>query len=182
MRKTLKYFLIFSIITILCAFVYLFSIEGKYNIHRTVIVNAPIEKVFDYVNDYRNWEKWGPWNDYDPNLEYQYPDKTSGIGASYSWLGKDGSGSLKTIHEVKNQSILQKLTFDKNNQSDVYWNFEKIDSLKTKTTWGMKGELPIYMRFSVGTIQDKLGKLFDKGLVSLNQHIENTHIQNDTSQ
>ena len=33
-------------------------------VSRSIEVNAPVDRVFDQVNDLRNWEKWSPWKEW----------------------------------------------------------------------------------------------------------------------
>ena len=68
--------------------------------------------VFEYVNDYKNWETFSSWKKNDPEMTFTYPAKTMGIGASYSWQGNDGNGFMKTIFVKENDSIAQKMTLD----------------------------------------------------------------------
>jgi hypothetical protein len=42
------------------------------------------------------WEDFGSWITTDPEIKINYPGKTIGPGASYSWKGKDGS-DMKTL-------------------------------------------------------------------------------------
>ena len=81
-------------------------------------MKAPAEVIFDNVNDFKSWQYWGPWLELDSTIVASYPEITSGVGASYSWIGKDGSGSMKTISLVPNKEIIQQIDFGSGSTPD----------------------------------------------------------------
>ncbi|TPN84668.1 SRPBCC family protein [Aquimarina algicola] len=142
--KIVKYLFFLLLIAIIAGAVYVSTIDGAYQIEESKIINAPDKLVFSTINEYKTWEKWGPWMDESDDLQLQYATLTSGRGASYSWTSEiQGDGKMLTEKVAKNKSIDQKMTIISpmgESFSDVYWKFEKIDAKKTKVTWGMKGE------------------------------------------
>lgn len=139
--KILKYLLFLILIIIIGSAIYFGTKDGTYDIQDSMVIAAPPEVVFNKVNDYKNWETWGPWKKEDPSITYTYAEKTSGEGASYSWDG-EMSGSMTTTKVIPNKEIQQDLTLDTpggERNSKVYWTFEEVDG-GTKVTWGMKGE------------------------------------------
>ena len=139
--KILKYLLFLILIIIIGSAIYFGTKDGTYDIQDSMVIAAPPEVVFNKVNDYKNWETWGPWKKEDPSITYTYAEKTSGEGASYSWDG-EMSGAMTTTKVIPNKEIQQDLTLDTpggERNSKVYWTFEEVDG-GTKVTWGMKGE------------------------------------------
>ena len=49
------------------------------------------------VDDFREWTKWSPWEDLDPDLDRTYSGADKGVGSRYAWSGnrKAGSGSME---------------------------------------------------------------------------------------
>ena len=122
--------------------IYFGAKDGTYDLSETKTIKAPTELVFNTVNEYKTWEHWGPWKEQDPSMIFSYPEKTSGIGSSYSWEG-DYSGNMKTTQVVQNKSIDQDLTLvtpGGERYPKVYWSFESTENGETTVTWGMKGE------------------------------------------
>lgn len=171
--KYLKYvgFLLLAVVIILS--IYVAVSEGNYDIKRSRVIKSPVEVVFENVNDFKNWENWSPWFEMDPTIVTSYPDTTSGVGASYSWKGKDGSGSMKTISTIPNKEIIQQVDFNSDSKPEVYWNFTKVD-LGTEVTWGMRGKNSFGEKFYwlfKGGIEKNTIPIYDRGLELLEKHI-----------
>jgi len=169
--KILKNALIASAIIILIGVIYLATLNGKYNVHRTIVIKAPNAVVFNNVNDYRNWKVWGPWNEMDSTLVYSFPKKTVGKGATYSWSGKSGGGNMKMLKSEPNTLIENKIHFEGQGEADGYWHFKKVNN-GTEVTWGMKGKMPFLLRFMAKRMDKQVGPMFKRGLVMLDSTIQ----------
>ncbi len=169
--KFLKYLLLFLLVAIVLGLIYVAMQPADYNVSRSAVIKQPLAKTFNVVNDFKTWEKWGPWHDEDTTIVTTYGDKTAGVGASQSWTSKDGPGSMTTIAAEPNKSIHQEMTFGDGEPSEVLWDFEKVDD-GTKVTWTMKDDKAafIFKAFSAlsGGWDNMLGPMLDKGLSNLN--------------
>ncbi|MBT8394100.1 MAG: GyrI-like domain-containing protein, partial [Bacteroidia bacterium] len=100
-----------------------------------------------------------------------YPEQTKGVGGSYSWEGKDGSGNMKTLAIEPNSSIDQELQFGDYHPSKIKWTFEPTEDNKTKVTWKMNGEKTPFMfkAFALvsGGFDGMIGPDFERGLEKL---------------
>ena len=172
--KALKYIVLLILILTIGAAIYVGTLNNTYEVSRTKIMHAPIEVVYDNVNDFKNWPTWSPWLEKDTLAELSYSDITFGKDASYSWKSNDkevGEGSMTTIESVSFRSILQKITFLKpwESESEVSWSFKPV-SEGTEVTWSMKGEMSFgekaYMAFN-GGMDKMVGPDYDKGLDNL---------------
>ena len=174
--KFLKYLLLFLLIAIVLGLVYVAMQPSDYNVSRSKIIKQPLAKAFNTVNDFKTWEKWGPWHDEDSTIVTTYGNKTSGIGASQSWTSKDGPGSMKTIAVEPNKSIHQEITFADNEPGEILWDFEKVGE-GTKVTWTMKDDKApfIFKTFSAlsGGWDNMLGPMLDNGLSNLDGVVTN---------
>ena len=171
--KFLKYLLLFLLIVIIGAALYIATLESKYDIKSTRIMKAPAEVIFDNVNDFKSWQYWGPWLELDSTIVASYPEITSGVGASYSWTGKDGSGSMKTISLVPNKEIIQQIDFGTGTTPEVYWEINSTDN-GNEVTWGMRGESSFSEKaywLTQGGIEKNMLPMYKRGLELLEQHI-----------
>ncbi len=174
--KALKYILLLLLLVIVAGSIYIATLENDYHVKRTKVINAPAEVVFNKINDYKDWPEWSPWLGQDPEAELTFGDKTSGVGASYSWAGKKaGEGNMETL-SVSEDSISQKLNILKpmESTSNIYWKLNSLEN-GTEVTWGMKGDLDFmskaYMAFNGG--MDKLiGPDYELGLVKLDSVLQ----------
>lgn len=63
-----------------------------YIVERTATIEAPPQVVYAELNDFRNWRKFDPWADADPNAKYTYDGPSTGVGSSYMWEGNSEYG------------------------------------------------------------------------------------------
>lgn len=139
--KILKYLLFLILLIIIGSAIYFGTKDGNYDVQDSIIIAAPVEVVFDKVNDYKNWESWESWKQDDPNMTFNYAEKSSGEGASLSYEGKN-NGSITTTKVIPNKEIHQEFTFQSSagkRTADMYWIFENIGD-STKVIWGTKGQ------------------------------------------
>lgn len=113
--------------------------KGDYNIRQTKTIAISKQTIFEYINDYKNWETFNQWKLTDNSMVMQYPSKTIGLGARYSWKSTDNNGFIKTIYVKEGDSISQKMVVNdfKNN---VYWTFKDTVG-GTKVSWQLKGKV-----------------------------------------
>ncbi len=174
--KILKYVLLFILAVVVIGLIYVSMQPGNYDVKRSKIIKAPVSATFNMVNEFRNWEKWGPWHEKDSTIVVSYSGKTVGVGASYTWTSKkDGPGNMKTAALVANESIDQKIQFGDFEPTDVYWKFEEVTE-GTKVTWGMKAEkVPfIFKMMSAvsGGFEKMFGEMEEQGLENINTLME----------
>ena len=141
---------------------------------RSIEIEAPVENVFVQTNVMKNWEKWNPWFEIDPDMEVTYEGAEAGVGASYSWSSdnsKVGSGKQTIIESEPNQHIKTELYFQGEKGGTGYWNYDEVDG-KTNVTWGMNGELGFFMRIMGVFMRGMMEDMFDDGLAKIKEIAE----------
>lgn len=164
--RIVKYILLLILLAIIAITVYIGTQNSQYDIKRSKVINIPQPVLFNYINDYKNWEDWGPWGEEDKSIQYTFAEKTHGEGASFSWIGKEGEGRMKTVKTMENDSIFQKIYFGDGEPDNIIWGFEKTGN-GTKVTWQMKGKMPFMMKFFSffkGGVENMMAPMFEKGL------------------
>lgn len=149
------------------------TLDGKYHVTRSKIINAPVGVVFEEVNEFKKWPAWSPWIEQEPTATLTYENKTAGEGAGYAWKGEViGEGNMKTAYVKNNDSIFQKLHFLKpfDSKSDVYFTFKPVEG-GTEVTWGMKGEMPFMARPMAAGMDKEIGPDYERGLFKLDSII-----------
>ncbi len=140
--KIIKYLFFLILIVLIAGSIYIATKDGNYQIEESTTIAAPLPVVFNEVNNFKNWEEWGPWMDNTNDLILAYSDTTSGQGASYSWKSETmGDGRMTTTKAIPDSAIEQKLSFASKygeTNSDVYWKFDRVEE-GTKVTWGIQG-------------------------------------------
>ncbi|MFK5958328.1 MAG: GyrI-like domain-containing protein [Lutibacter sp.] len=171
--KLLKYIFFLFLILIIGVSIYIATLDGNYNINKSRMIKAPVEVVFNEVNDFKNWENWGPWYELDSTITASFPDNTSGIGASYTWTGADGNGSMETLSIIPNKEIIQQIDFGTGTKPEVYWQFNVVNK-NTEVTWGMKGKSGFMEKaywLTQGGIKKNMTPMYERGLELLNNYI-----------
>ena len=166
--KFLKYLLFLLLIILIGLAIYIAVQPNSFNVKRERVIDAPASVVYQNVIDFKKWPNWSPWIEREPDLTLNFPEQTSDVGASYSWEGKDGTGNMKTVGTILNESIDQKLQFEDYEPSDILWKFEPTPDGKTNVIWEMKSEkIPFmfkgYAAFS-GGFDKMIGPDFERGL------------------
>jgi effector-binding domain-containing protein len=177
--KLLKYLFFLILIGLIGGAVYFGTKDGNFDVAETKTINAPVSMIYSNVNDFKNWQEWGPWMEEDPNMQITYADTTAGVGGSYSWTSEVmGDGSMETLGTVENESIDQKIVFNTpigESVSDVYWRFKPSDS-GTEVTWGMKGEQSfmekVFMAFQSEDFETSMKKMYGHGLTNLEETLQ----------
>jgi len=171
--KILKYLFLLLLLSLVALSIFVTTQKGDFTVERSKIINSPKSAVFNYVNDYKNWEDFGSWTAQDPEMKINYPQNTIGKGASYSWEGKEGNGSMKTIFVKENDSIAQKMNYD-GTASNVFWSFKDTVG-GTKVTWKTTGKMSflfkIYTAFN-GGVDKVIGGMYEKSLANLDKTLD----------
>ena len=59
--RILKYIILLLILAFVGITVYVATQRGDFEIQKSGIINTTRSTVFEYVNDYKNWETFGSW-------------------------------------------------------------------------------------------------------------------------
>ncbi|WP_299521366.1 GyrI-like domain-containing protein [Winogradskyella sp.] len=169
--KALKYILLLLLILIIGFSIYVAVQPNSFEVERSRTMKAPTSMVYDNIIDFKNWEAWSSWAEADPDMKITLPEKTEGVGGSYSWEDKDGIGTMKTTAAIPSTSITQEMQFGDFPSSDIAWDLKPNEDGTTEVTWKIKGEnLPfIFKMFSVmmGGMESQIGPHYERSLEKL---------------
>jgi uncharacterized protein YndB with AHSA1/START domain len=142
-----------------------------FRVERSTSIKAPPEKIFPYINDFKQWGVWSPWEKKDPALRRSY-GTTSGKGATYAWEGNTdvGVGSMEIAESVPPSRVAIKLNFVKpfEARNDVVFTLEPRGDA-TSVRWTMRGNTPYFAKIiHLFFDMDKMvGSDFEAGLAAL---------------
>ena len=171
--KALKYILILVAVFIIGSSIYIALLDGNYDLKQAKKMDIPSEIIFENINDFKNWQHWGPWYELDPTIVASFPEETSGVGASYNWTGKDGNGAMKTISFIKNKELIQQIDFETGSTPEVYWTLNEMEN-GTEVTWGMRGKNSFTEKvfwLTQGGIEKNMKPMYQRGLDLLEKHL-----------
>lgn len=143
-----------------------------FRVQRATTIQAPPQKVFEFINDFDRWSVWSPWEKKDPAMKRTFGAATSGKGATYAWQGnKDvGQGSMEIAASAPPSRVAIKLDFVKPFEAHNMVEFTlEPKGEATAVTWSMQGHTPyfakiIHLFFDMDSM---VGKDFEAGLASL---------------
>jgi len=169
MLKTIGLAIVVVVVGIL---LYATTRPDTFRIERSATLQAPPEKVFALINDFRNWGGWSPWEKKDPAMKRTFGTTTSGQGAHYAWDGNKevGQGSMTITESTPPTKIALNLDFIKpfEAHNQVEFTLAK-EGDGTRVTWAMHGPVPyvgkiMHLFFNM----DKMvGGDFEAGLANL---------------
>lgn len=143
-----------------------------FRFERKATIKAPPEKVFAYLNDFKQWGAWSPWEKKDPAMKRNFGATTSGKGATYAWEGnKDvGVGSMEVMESTPPAKLAIKLNFVKPFEASNMVNFTLTPAAgSTDVAWSMEGKNNFMSKImQVFMSMDKMvGPDFEAGLANL---------------
>jgi uncharacterized protein YndB with AHSA1/START domain len=166
--------IILLVIALLIAGVLVFAATKPdvFRVERKAVFQAPPEKVFALVNDFRQWEPWSPWEKKDPAMKRTFGATTAGQGATYAWQGnKDvGQGSMEIVESVTPSRIRLKLDFIQPFEAHNVVTFTLTPQGKgTEISWAMEGPVPYFAKIIHVFINmdEMVGGEFEAGLANL---------------
>jgi hypothetical protein len=145
-------------------------------VRREITINAPRQKVFDYVKLLKNQDNFnkGAMEDADRKREYRGTDGT--VGFVYSWSGnKDaGQGEKEIIKIVDGKMVEMEIRFVKPMvaTSRIIMETEAISENQTKVSWSNAGILKYPVNFMVPMLEKTLPKGMDSSLKNLKDILE----------
>ena len=178
--KVLKIILLILVVVIGGALIWLSTLDGKFNVERSATIDASPDEVYAAVSDLATWPAWGVWFEREPGMVTDYNEQTAGLGAWYTWTGKDGTGRLEIVEVDPGKMMRTQIDFEGMGSSAGNWKFEP-DGNGTKVTWGMSGEMPYTMRWMASSMEKYVGPDFDKGLANLSAYMAKVKEKNATA-
>jgi carbon monoxide dehydrogenase subunit G len=162
------------VVVVLLAAILLFAATkpDTFRVRREIGINAPPEKIFPFLNDFRRWGTWSPWEKMDPAMKRTYSGAAIGKGAVYEWEGnsKVGSGRMEIVESSAPSRVRIKLDFLKPFEAHNTADFTlEPQGGVTKVSWVMDGPAPFVSKvMQVFMSMDRMvGKDFEAGLANL---------------
>jgi len=168
--RILKYLFLLIGLLFIGVTVYIATQKGDFRVKQSAVIHTPRGVVFDYVNDYKNWETFGSWMTKEHGITFTYPAKTMGAGAQFNWDNGSDNGHMKTYFVKENDSIKQRGSFN-GTTADIYWTLK--DTIGgTKVTLEARGKMDLLTKISTffsGGFSSIANDAFEKSLRNLDK-------------
>lgn len=145
---------------------------NTFRVQRSIDIDAPADKIFPLINDYRNWGSWSPYEHVDPAMQRTFSGAPSGKGSVYEWRGNNniGHGRMEILDTAPPSKVVIKLDFfspfEAHNMAEFIMQ-PKGDA--TNVTWAMHGPVPFMAKIihMFMNMDRMVGGQFQQGLVSM---------------
>ncbi len=129
--KALRILSAFFILLALLIIIGSFFIPSTFKYSYTGKINATPDKVFEQINELRNWQNWSYWNRMDTAMQVTYSTPSEGKDAYYSWTSENkdvGSGKLTIVKSVTNSIVATHLEFEEWGGGDAAYMIKQTAS------------------------------------------------------
>lgn len=154
-----------------------------FRVKRSIAIAAPPEAIYPLIEDFREMQKWPPFEKSDPNMQRTLSGPEHGVGAVYEWKGNSmaGEGRIEVTEAVPTSSVTMDLHMLKPFacRNVVHYTMEPEGDL-TRVTWNMEGPSPFMGKvMQVFMNMDGIcGGQFEEGLASLKTLAEKRAAEN----
>ena len=174
----MKLFKVFFSLFVIAIALYVVSrfFPHTYKVERSIKISKPTNEVYQFMNDFRNWEKWSLWNKQaDSTLVYFYGNEgVKKDGRQYFWGAALGEGRFKFDTCIVNKKLIYDLHMHAGEIKAKGTFLFNGNSNSTTLSWldsGDVGNNPIY-RFMIPSKVSSTEKTFDDGLSRIKKLIE----------
>jgi len=168
------------VVYILAALIILFLLVAafvgtEWKFEKSILIQAPLDKVWPHINTFRASNEWSPWISLDPNIRQQITGDDGSPGATYSWESDEknvgaGSQTLRTITDHSEVTSVINFLRPIKGKADGYIRIAP-EGGGTRAEWGICSATPYPMNIIklFGVIEKNLDRDFTKGLNKLKE-------------
>jgi uncharacterized protein YndB with AHSA1/START domain len=148
-----------------------FALPDRAHVERTAVVHAPTAAVFGILSSSAGFDSFNPFRTSDPDLKVTFAGPAAGVGASFSWTGRSGSGSQTIVEVAPDERVVMQLDLGPMGNPRQTFTLRPAKGGATEVTWALDAELganPIHR--VLGKFMDKmLGPQYELGLQKLSK-------------
>lgn len=178
--KILKVLGIIVLILIAVPLIAALFVPKEYGATRTVVIDRPLDEVYDFAKYLKNQNQYGKWNLIDPAMEHYYEGEDGTVGFVSGWKSENpevGHGEQEIIAIQEKQRIDYELRFIEpfEGKDKAFMTFSEIDPNQTEVGWGFDGKMsyPMNLMIPLMNMEEMIGDDFQTGLDNLKRLLEN---------
>ena len=121
-------------------------VRQDYKVETQVVIDQPVQLVFDYIRFLGNQDSFSVWAGLDPNMQKSYRGVDGTVGFVSAWQSDNpdvGSGEqeIKAIAEAKRIDFELRFYQPFAAVSPAYMTTEAIAPQQTRVSWGFAGHM-----------------------------------------
>ncbi len=152
----------------------------KYQVKRSIEIDAPSEQIHSFIADFKNWPSWSPWLIVEPDCPLKYSGETGQVGSGYRWNGDMvGEGEME-LTATTPQRLEMALNFLRpfKSTAKVGFEFETVGE-GCRVSWIMDSQVPWFLFFLKNMFKNMIGMDYDRGLSMLKTKIETGEVKSE---
>lgn len=174
MKTFLKIIGIIILLVALYAVIAILAFSKDYHYEKSIVINAPKEKVWQHVGSLKQYNIWDPFSKQVKNISLTYSGEGDKVGDSYHWKGDGSEGEQSITEIVPNEKMTTNLHFIKPFEGDAKAAFIVTpEGNGTKVTWTIDNELNAVAKIMKPMMNSNMDKMFSQGLEDLKKLSEN---------
>jgi hypothetical protein len=169
---------IIIVVLLLVGFVgYVATRKGEFRYERSGLIEAPAEKIFPYISNFKLGSVWSPYEAKDPNMKKTFSGEDGQVGSVMEFKGnmEVGAGKLELLRLVPNESVDIRLTMIEPFAGVNMVNYKLTpQDGGTLFTWSMSGNGGFMGKLMTILIdcEAMVGDQFNAGIASLKALVE----------
>lgn len=149
-----------------------FALPASKTVERTATIKADQETLYAMIASPKEYQKFNPYRDTDPNLKIEFMDIEQGVGAGFSFKGKEGQGTQTITALEENKKVTMLIDLGPMGKPVQTFTLSPAEN-GTRVVWSTKSEFgmnPIGRVF--GLFLDKmLGETYERGLKNMEKAV-----------
>ena len=150
--------------------------KREHYVKREIIINAPLQKVFDFLKLLKNQDKFNKWAKADPDRNWEYKGIDGTVGFIIAWNGNKnaGEGEKEIINIIEGKKIETQIRFVRPMATiaNVIMETESLSDNQTKVNLINAGTLKYPMNIFIPIAEKKFPKDMDVSLSTLKSILE----------
>lgn len=176
MKTFLKIIGVIILLLIVYVAVAMLAFGKNYHYEKSMVINAPQEKVWQQISSMKAFNQWNPWMKLDPSMKLTYSGIAGEVGDKYCWDSKnnDAGAGCQEIKELvagqkQKTEMIFKRPFAGQATSEITLSPEGTG---TKVTWTLDTEQDPMMKIMRPMMDYQMGKSYEEGLNNLKNLVE----------
>ena len=147
-------------------------IKKQHYVNREIIINAPRQKVFDFLRLLKNQDQFNKWATADKkNRKEEFKGTDGTVGFIYAWSGDKsaGQGEKEIKNIIEGKRIETEIRFVKpiRTSATVIMETESLSADETKVSMSNAGTLKYPLNIMIPMVEKKFPKEMDISLSTL---------------
>jgi hypothetical protein len=150
--------------------------KKEHYVNREITINAPRQKVFDYIKLLKNQDEFNKHAMAGPDRKREFKGTDGTVGYVYSWSGNKnaGEGEKEIKGIVEGKRIETEIRFVKPmvTSASIIMETESLSDNQTKVSWSNAGVLKYPFNILIPMMEKHVSKDMDSSLSTLKNILE----------